>query len=124
MRVEHINALTASTREMGPGNKHETLNDHWASWNWQKVRKLGTHFNIIYTFQCTDVKLGVFLLQKLKDVIGNHAQQQVQFLELLDTCSESGSAKIKQWDTLIHEWEEDHTKVDPYDESEYGEWCT
>ncbi len=39
----HMNALTASTREMGPGNRHETLDDHWASWNWQKVVKLGTY---------------------------------------------------------------------------------
>lgn len=38
----HMNALTASTREMGPGNRHETLDDHWAAWNWQKVRKLGS----------------------------------------------------------------------------------
>lgn len=37
----HMNALTASTREMGSGNRHETLDDHWASWNWWKVVKLG-----------------------------------------------------------------------------------
>ncbi len=37
----HMNALTASTREMGPGNRHETLDDHWGSWNWQKLVKLG-----------------------------------------------------------------------------------
>ncbi len=117
----HMNALTASTREMGPGNRHETLDDHWASWNWQKIRKLGTYFNIIYTYQCTDIKLGVFLLRKLKDAIVNHAQQQSQFSELLDACSEPGSAKIEKWNALIHEWEEDHTKADPYDESEYGE---
>ncbi len=30
----HMNALTASTREMGPGNRHETLDDHWGAWNW------------------------------------------------------------------------------------------
>ncbi len=37
----HMNALTTSTREMGPGNRHETLDDHWAAWNWQKVKRLG-----------------------------------------------------------------------------------
>ncbi len=37
----HMNALTASIREMGPSNRHETLDDHWASWNWIKVTKLG-----------------------------------------------------------------------------------
>jgi hypothetical protein len=44
----------------------------------------------------------------------------VQFLELLDACSESGSAKITEWDSAIEEWEQDHSKPDPYDESEYG----
>ncbi len=44
----HMNALTASTWEMGPGNQHETLNDHWGSWNWQKILKLGT-FSMLYT---------------------------------------------------------------------------
>lgn len=49
----HMNALTASTREMGPGNRHETLDDHWGAWNWGKVLKLGasliasTAFNIL-----------------------------------------------------------------------------
>jgi hypothetical protein len=50
----HMNALTASTREMGPGNRHETFDDHWGSWNWQKIIRLGTYFNIIYIFQYID----------------------------------------------------------------------
>ncbi len=43
----HMNGLTASTREMGPGNRQETLDDHWDSWNWQKVIKLGTFSHCI-----------------------------------------------------------------------------
>ncbi len=38
----HMNALTASTREMGPGNRQETLDDHWNAWNWEKIKKLST----------------------------------------------------------------------------------
>ena len=33
----HTNALGASVREMGPGARHETLNDHWNGWNYRKV---------------------------------------------------------------------------------------
>jgi hypothetical protein len=33
----HTNSLAASVREMGPGARHETLNDHWNGWNFRKV---------------------------------------------------------------------------------------
>lgn len=116
----HMNALTASTREMGPGNRHETLDDHWSSWNWQKIVKLGTSSNIIHSFHHTNMKVGVFLLRKLKEAINNHDIQYVQFTELLEACSGSGSANIKDWDLAIQQWDADHSKPDPYDESEYG----
>jgi len=31
------NALGTSIREMGPGARHETLNDHWCGWNFRKI---------------------------------------------------------------------------------------
>lgn len=33
----HTNALGPSVREMGPGARHETLNDHWNGWNFRKI---------------------------------------------------------------------------------------
>jgi hypothetical protein len=36
----HINLAALSTREMGPGARHLTLDDSWNWWNWRKV--LGT----------------------------------------------------------------------------------
>ncbi len=65
--------------------------------------------------------LGVFLLRKLKEAIDNHALQEAQFAELLKTCLDSGLAKITEWDIAIQQWEEDHSRPDPYDDAEYGE---
>ena len=31
------NSLAPSTREMGPGARRETLNDHWNGWNMRKI---------------------------------------------------------------------------------------
>jgi hypothetical protein len=31
------NPLGTSVREMGQAARHETLNDHWGSWNFQKI---------------------------------------------------------------------------------------
>lgn len=29
----HINPVALSTRLMGPGGRHNTLDDHWGAWN-------------------------------------------------------------------------------------------
>lgn len=37
----YINLAALSTREMGPGGRHSSLNDSWGSWNWKKVLGFG-----------------------------------------------------------------------------------
>ena len=37
MSWAHTNSLAFSTREMGPGARQETLNDHWGGWNFGKI---------------------------------------------------------------------------------------
>jgi len=37
----HTNPLAPSVREMAPGARHDTLNDHWNGWNFQKI--IGFH---------------------------------------------------------------------------------
>ncbi len=118
----HMNALTPSTREMGPANRQETLDDHWASWNYQKVAKLGASFIINRSLHYADVNSGVSLHQKLMDAVINHAIQEEQLSELIRACSAPGSTKVAKWDLAIQEWEENHSRPDPYDETENGKW--
>lgn len=33
----HMNLASPSIQEMGPGHRHEVLNDHWGGWNFQKT---------------------------------------------------------------------------------------
>jgi hypothetical protein len=33
----HINPVSMSTREMTPGARHDTIDDHAAAWNWRKI---------------------------------------------------------------------------------------
>jgi hypothetical protein len=35
------NQLATSTREMGPGFRRDTLDDHFNDWNWKKITGLG-----------------------------------------------------------------------------------
>ena len=46
------NALTPSVREMVPGARHDTLNDHWNSWNFRKIVGFHTfHSFILFNHQ-------------------------------------------------------------------------
>lgn len=37
-----INPVASSTREMGPGSRRDTLDDHFGDWNWKKIVAFGT----------------------------------------------------------------------------------
>jgi len=37
----HINPVSGSTKEMGAGARHDTIDDHAAAWNWRKITKFG-----------------------------------------------------------------------------------
>lgn len=37
----HINPVSMSTREMGEGSRHDTIDDHARAWNWRKIVNFG-----------------------------------------------------------------------------------
>lgn len=37
----HLGPIATSTRDMGPGSRHGTMNDHFGNWNWMKLTGLG-----------------------------------------------------------------------------------
>jgi hypothetical protein len=37
----NINPVASSTKEMGPGSRRDTLDDHFGDWNWKKIVGLG-----------------------------------------------------------------------------------
>jgi len=43
----HINPVSMSTREMGPGSRHDTIDDHAAAWNWHKTVGFGMLCSLI-----------------------------------------------------------------------------
>jgi hypothetical protein len=48
----HINPVALSTKVMGPGARHDTLDDHWGAWNWRKVVTMGTHHLLAVILIC------------------------------------------------------------------------
>ncbi|KAG1837469.1 hypothetical protein C8R48DRAFT_751632 [Suillus tomentosus] len=61
----NINPIASSTKEMGPGSRRDTLDDHFGDWNWKKV-----------------VGLGVTLLRKMDEAKEESAAHQAAFEEL------------------------------------------
>lgn len=39
----HMNPVSMSTKEMAPAGRREVLDDHWGSWNWQKILGFGEY---------------------------------------------------------------------------------
>lgn len=38
-----LNPVSLSTREMGPGTRHDALDDQWSFWNWRIITRLGSY---------------------------------------------------------------------------------
>lgn len=80
----HINSVALSTRLMGPGGRHDTLDDHWGAWNWRKVVGLGMCFTFTLIRTCTHVSyifqvvISMQNSKKLSSCLGNTVQHSMR----------------------------------------------
>ncbi|KAK7017025.1 hypothetical protein VNI00_018752 [Paramarasmius palmivorus] len=86
--------IATSTTEMGPGSRHDTLDDHWGYWNWQKL-----------------VGLGSLLLKRLKLAM-EWADRQERFYK---AHAANQAAHIPEWQRMVEEFEADSSKPNPYE---------
>ncbi|KAH9974339.1 hypothetical protein BGW80DRAFT_1130440, partial [Lactifluus volemus] len=92
----HINPVTTSTREMGPGSHQDTIDDHAAAWNFCKI-----------------IGFGSSLLSQLQNAIKMRAKHEALFVKFSERFSQ---VQITQWTRVIELWEEDPRSTNPYDE--------
>ncbi|KAH8112018.1 hypothetical protein DFH11DRAFT_1512109, partial [Phellopilus nigrolimitatus] len=91
----HINPIAMATREMGPGFRHDTIDDHWSAWNWRKI-----------------IGLGIILSRKLLEAEQMHTKHQAKFEELSATFE---PAVIAEWSAMVDVWQSDPLHApDPY----------
>ncbi|KAJ7096584.1 hypothetical protein B0H15DRAFT_773847, partial [Mycena belliarum] len=90
----NIGPVATSTREMGPGSRHDTLDDHWSHWNWQKL-----------------VGLGALLKKRLLAAIPERNFQK----EAFTTFTENQIEHVDEWRLMVEAFEADPTKPNPYD---------
>ncbi|KAG1856429.1 hypothetical protein F4604DRAFT_1931841 [Suillus subluteus] len=90
-----INPIATSTREMGPGSRRDTLDDHFNDWNWKKVCSMGTT-----------------LLRKYKAAIPEVeecASDLKEFEAALDPD------QLATWQKEIEMWESDRSLTNPFE---------
>ncbi|TDL16254.1 hypothetical protein BD410DRAFT_731572 [Rickenella mellea] len=88
------NPLANSTKEMGPGARHDTLDDHWGDMNWKKV-----------------IGLGISLMRKMKLAVPGRCQHEAEYNHLSDNIEADTRAV---WTAMIEVWDVDQRKENPY----------
>jgi hypothetical protein len=112
----HINPVALSTKVMGPGAHHDTLDDHWGAWNWQKVVSLGMFHRALLVVLYL-VFTGCHLHSKLKEAI----PMTKKHCALLNALSATFSAStVAEWTQMVEDWQEDPLKPDPFEEVTLG----
>ncbi|TDL13603.1 hypothetical protein BD410DRAFT_817291 [Rickenella mellea] len=89
------NPLANSTKEMGPGARHDALDDHWGDMNWKKI-----------------VGMGASLLRKLKLAVPSQSQHEAEFEHLTANLP---AATVANWTAMVLAWDIDPEKDNPYE---------
>ncbi|KAG2739545.1 hypothetical protein P692DRAFT_20755538 [Suillus brevipes Sb2] len=90
-----INPIATSTREMGPGSRRDTLDDHFNDWNWKKICAMGLIFRRKYNFALIEV------------------QEHVDDLENFEASL--AADELVEWRKDIEAWEADRSQPNPFE---------
>ncbi|KAJ3791733.1 hypothetical protein GGU11DRAFT_644407, partial [Lentinula aff. detonsa] len=80
----HLGPIASSTRDMGPGSQHGTMNDHFGHWNWVKL-----------------TGLGMLLLKRYRLAI---REMNIHWENLKEFMEGKGPDTVK-WEAMIRAWE-------------------
>ncbi|SJL07092.1 uncharacterized protein ARMOST_10435 [Armillaria ostoyae] len=88
------NALANSTKEMGPGSRRDTLDDHFGDYNWRKI-----------------IIIALTICEKYKDAIAARAQHVAEFISYEDALRVDHLDALHQWRAMVITWESDRAKL-------------
>ncbi|KAK7441199.1 hypothetical protein VKT23_016680 [Stygiomarasmius scandens] len=102
----HMGPVATSTRDMGPGSRHDTLDDHWGHWNFIKM-----------------VGLGPLLLRRLLTAIS----ECLMHSRALEEFTQHQGPETTAWREMIEDWEaklilpaSEQIKPNPYEMPKSG----
>ncbi|KAJ7029541.1 hypothetical protein C8F04DRAFT_962701 [Mycena alexandri] len=94
----NANPLAASTKEMGPGSRRDTLDDHFNDWNHKKI-----------------IALGRVMLERIQKAVAQTVDKEQ---ELVETEASLPPEIVVSWRTAMELWEDDPSKANPFNVAE------
>ncbi|KAJ6453223.1 hypothetical protein C8R47DRAFT_951488, partial [Mycena vitilis] len=96
----NIGGVATSTREMGPGSRRDTLDCHWAFWNWFKLIGIGA------------------LLRRRYD---NAVRERETQTEAFESFTREQGDRVVAWRTMVEDWERaPEENANPYEMKSKG----
>jgi hypothetical protein len=108
--------MGASTREMGPGSRQDTLDDFWHFWNWNKVIGMGTYLLL----QAWCPLLMDFVGQTLRKRFAKATKELARQQEGLEEFIEGQHDKVDAWKKAVDDFESGASLANPYELPQSG----
>ncbi|KAJ7899122.1 hypothetical protein B0H14DRAFT_3124170 [Mycena olivaceomarginata] len=89
------NPLARSTKEMGPGFRRDTLDDHFNDWNHKKI-----------------IALGYTMRRKVEKAVPEMVKTREALADMVESL---GSDVVKEWTVMAEKWEADVTAPNPFE---------
>ncbi|KAI0056201.1 hypothetical protein BV25DRAFT_1921198 [Artomyces pyxidatus] len=93
-----LNGAANSTREMGPGARHDTLDDHCGHANWRRV-----------------VKMGSSIVRRMKSAVVNAAEHVEVFEQFMSHLMAERPEQVQEWVFLVERWDAKDYRENPYE---------
>ncbi|KAI0054919.1 hypothetical protein BV25DRAFT_1787193, partial [Artomyces pyxidatus] len=93
-----LNGAANSTREMGPGARHDTLDDHCGHANWRRV-----------------VKMGSSIVRRMKAAVENAAEHVEVFEQFTSHLIAERAEQVQEWVCMVERWDAKDYRENPYE---------
>ncbi|KAJ7584153.1 hypothetical protein C8J56DRAFT_1054689 [Mycena floridula] len=110
-----LNPLAWSTKEMGPGSRRDTLNDHIGHSNWKKIGQMGRSLltKLFHAIPARAVHRE--RLDGLEYALLNHQRSGDAANDDLDPLSSMTTEMLGEWRKEVETWEEDPEAPNPFE---------
>ncbi|KAK7013051.1 hypothetical protein R3P38DRAFT_2639870 [Favolaschia claudopus] len=91
----NTNPLARSTKEMGPGHRRDTLDDHFGDWNHTRI-----------------IALGFAMRKKVERAVPEMVRTREALRDMNDSL---GSEVVEEWKAMAERWEADAAAPNPFE---------
>ncbi|KAF9553123.1 hypothetical protein CPC08DRAFT_646024 [Agrocybe pediades] len=89
-----INPVATSTREMGPGSRRDTMDDHFGDWNWKKT-----------------IFLALLILRRFEHAVPTAFEHSLHHESF--TTGLGMPEVVSEWEKQLDAWQKDHCQFNP-----------